>query len=964
MDVLLSGGNETPYFRDARLPMLRDLVAQRAACASIPALLSSAVEIYPHQVRTALTVLSDPVPRYLLADEVGLGKTIEAGLVIRQVLIDDPTARIAVLVPGPLRHQWAHELLERFFTDDFPEATLKIISHEAPERWNSFKGFDLVVVDEAHRLVDVDDQAMSPYAELSALARSTHRLLLLSATPILWHEATHLGLLHLLDPDVYRWEDRAGFTERLRTRMDLATAAYSMDATFEQFLPSAIDEVTALIPADPRFRTLADEVLAMLNDQDDLRNPSMRPELAARVDALRAHLGETYRLHRRVIRHRRHTVLREDTDASTLPFAVTGRVKPTVVPLNDAASELGHDLVLAWQSHVSRWLRDTDDLSHAGAYGLALAVLASRAGGNLEDLLDALRWRWHHDGDAAVRAALTAYEREILRAVPIAPGESDLSEMVTDSDDDLDAMVRAVLDTYSTHVRVVAFCGAGQLASRLAGEIRHHKSVIVAEHTTVVGGEASQTSVREWSAKGGVLICDESAEDGLNLQIAEAIVHCRLPWSPNRLEQRLGRVDRYHNMTISGPARQIVLSSPAGDYSFAGAWASVLETGFTVFGKSISALQAGVERVLPALWREGLIDGPQAILRQARTVHEALVREQKDVDTIDSLEAIYETDTGLRDIAEAVGAVELDWRKMQEAICGYAGDGNGGLRLSVRRSSSPREPLVHFGLGAAAPLMPPRLFARARHVSEPMMAGVFNRTVALRMPGTRLFRVGSPLVDLLANVVNIDDRGQASAFWRRGHGDPQVFFGFDYLVEAETASAEKALEASKQVARALRRQADRLLEPFMRRVWIRVAAASAVSEQGLLALLERPYDPRRGDINLNTDRIKLLLDLFGDRQKFTDASYEADAAARAHLARSTDLVERCAAAREQAMRVLAVSRAQALARHAAGRLLGDTESFLADVKVEEHLVSSLADPRVSLVSVTCCVVGDLSQGAR
>src|SRR6266545_4081941 len=75
--VLISGGNESPFFRDARLPMLSSLVRQRAACGNIPALLSSAAEFYPHQVQAALTILNDPVQRYLLADEVGLGKTIE-----------------------------------------------------------------------------------------------------------------------------------------------------------------------------------------------------------------------------------------------------------------------------------------------------------------------------------------------------------------------------------------------------------------------------------------------------------------------------------------------------------------------------------------------------------------------------------------------------------------------------------------------------------------------------------------------------------------------------------------------------------------------------------------------------------------------------------------------------------------------------------------------------------------------
>ena len=127
LDVLIAGANESPYFRDARLPMLRSLVSQRAACAGTYALLSASVEIYPHQISAALTVLSDPVRRYLLADEVGLGKTIEAGLIIRQVLLDHPRSKIVVIAPDALRLQWQSELRDKFFTGDFPEATIKII---------------------------------------------------------------------------------------------------------------------------------------------------------------------------------------------------------------------------------------------------------------------------------------------------------------------------------------------------------------------------------------------------------------------------------------------------------------------------------------------------------------------------------------------------------------------------------------------------------------------------------------------------------------------------------------------------------------------------------------------------------------------------------------------------------------------------------------------------------------------
>ena len=208
VDVLVAGANESGYFSNARLPMLRNLVAQRAACGSAFTLLSSGIEIFPHQVHAAMTVISDPVQRYLLADEVGLGKTIEAGLVIRQVLLDEQTSKIVVIAPDALRHQWQSELRGKFFIDDFPFATIRINSHDTPERWQSYRGFDLVVVDEAQLLAQVDDPTQSPYRELAALAGSVERVLLLSATPLTSRVTTHLGLLHLLEPHLYQWTER------------------------------------------------------------------------------------------------------------------------------------------------------------------------------------------------------------------------------------------------------------------------------------------------------------------------------------------------------------------------------------------------------------------------------------------------------------------------------------------------------------------------------------------------------------------------------------------------------------------------------------------------------------------------------------------------------------------------------------------------------------------------------------
>ena len=145
-------------------------------------------------------------------------------------------------------------------------------------------------------------------------------------------------------------------------------------------------------------------------------------------------------------------------------------------------------------------------------------------------------------------------------------------------------------------------------------------------------------------------------------------------------------------------------------------------------------------------------------------IREDLASERREIDEMDMVDSIHESGSGTRDIPAAIGTLETDWRDIESAVVGYAGDGSGGLRFSHHRGG-PRQQLVVFERGRADPLLAPRIFARAGAALAPaVMRGGFNRTSALRIPGTRLFRIGNPFIDMLGHTIVIDDRGQASVF--------------------------------------------------------------------------------------------------------------------------------------------------------------------------------------------------------
>ncbi len=204
------------------------------------------IDLIPHQLYVAHEVSSRYASRVLLSDQVGLGKTIEACLIIHRLLLSGRASRVLILVPDSLIHQWFVELFRRFnlWFHIFDEERCAALDGNAP-RGNPFlddqliicstsflanspkrarqaimADWDMLVVDEAHHLEWSEDTVSPEYAIVELLSKVANGLLLLTATPEQFGVESHFARLRLLDPDRY-----ADYNTFINESQDNATIA-------------------------------------------------------------------------------------------------------------------------------------------------------------------------------------------------------------------------------------------------------------------------------------------------------------------------------------------------------------------------------------------------------------------------------------------------------------------------------------------------------------------------------------------------------------------------------------------------------------------------------------------------------------------------------------------------------------------------------------------------------------------
>lgn len=869
---LAQGITETPQYAEARSHFLASYIRQRGAAWGISALLSAVIELEPHQIAVVRRILSDPSQRYLLADEVGLGKTIEAGLIIRQAVLDDPRKhQILVLVPNTLMHQWRAELTRRFGLRDFLDDSIHVVAQEASvaEINKVLSTATMLVVDEAHHIAGASNSQQTQLFDcLKVYAATIDRVLLLSATPVLRNETGFLRMLHLLDPVMYPLDDEARFRDKIHHRQVLAESVAMLEPQQALFLDSILDELQAKLPDDERLSELVNQLRPILEGIPDENDPAL-------IDAiclLRAHLSETYRLHRRILRNRR----------KRNQLVTPDRAGVTTIHVAERQLDYLESSIEVWRVEACKAVGEANANELTHFYWQLLNALLSHPD-SIPDLCN--------ERLAAIRqsASITfpgeaASLKEIASA--IYPGSWIAARLKS-----LSGLISQCL---TGRTKLVIFCSEPTVADAVYAALALSHAGAVVRHAPCDDEEDDKPSPAlqfTGQDKVRIIVCDRSAEEGLNLQGgSRLIVHFDLPIEPNRIEQRMGRVDRYG---AGDPVKSFILLDEGSRFQHQ--WYSFVASALGVFDHSISSLQYLAETELSRLVFAVFAEGLEAIIALTQRLggHEGAVAQELKLidqqDALDELMPLAEVDLG------EVFDVDADWQSIRDATTDWANDALLFAKFTeVRRATDPiPDPPFRFRYQIPGHGGPATLIALSGFLDDFLGALDYDhpqstshqplsyphcarRQTAVRTV-SRLMRYGDEFIEALKTFSDLDDRGRSYAIWRHMRSDfsdqePKFFFRFDFLIETSMVQVEAALaECQMKTATAcaaMKRRGDALFPPIVDRIWVDEDGFEA-SADFVSRFLDLPYDkygrdPRYVDINLKTARLRALMDAAAD----------------------------------------------------------------------------------------------------
>lgn len=925
-----------------RRSFVNSLLRQRSASIGISALLSCAINLEAHQIEVVRRVLQDPVQRYLLADEVGLGKTVEAGVLIRQYILDaEKNCTILILVPSVLIEQWRAELISKFFlwrciNGDNPVIHLLAFDAEDDDKiLQILPTTTMLVIDEAHRLTGLAlGGRRGLYADIARISAKIERVLLLSATPALRNERGFLEMLHLLDPSAYPLDGEEKFRLKVENRQALAEIVAGLVPENALYLDYTLDQLDSIFTEDKILKELISEVRSIIEGIPDENDPA----LIESISKTRAHLSEVYRLHRRILRHRRRSVkglTPERCGADIVRYRSADRAA-----LTEAIDDWRFNAAVALDEMKSEDLWKI----RAGAFGQVLDR-ASQYPSSGPGLIGFLAQNTSLIGDPSKFAPI---KRCMAR-----PGLSE---------DRFQALVDALKLHLESKSSFVVFCSDPMTADNLSKHIEQSIGIPVYRFRKKLN-KVDQTKK---AVDKRIIVCDRASEEGLNLHGSKKIVvHYDLPFNPNRIEQRLGRVDRYGSVDA---VRSIVLV--CDDDPIEGAWLEYLNKSIMIFNRSVASLQYLIDETVKSMPSLIFTEGPSAIIdlvAKSSGDQGLIALEIRSLDAQDSLDALGAPPT---DMVDDLVQIDRNWVALSEETTPWIEKGLNLERCeeAVFSNKNNRDELFYYKYARdEQKTVVPRsvfwekckgsLYLKWDHCGNSNIQTIpysYSRQNILSRnageSGIYLLRYGDPLLSGLAAITDQDEFGRSFAVRRFITDYPfetdtavaDICFRFDFVIEADVSEAIALLSEYKRgqsgAVAAIRRRGDMALRPMSYTLWLD-RQLNRITDTTLIEKLERPFEAEK-DFDIDqAERRNLEVLGVPELAHWFEICTKARNSAEAALRADRDFAERIANAERRAMGVDHGRLGQLLAR---ARSSGDCNEAI-ELDFEERLAAALQD---------------------
>lgn len=572
-----------------------------------------------HQLRTIMRCLQDGVCRNMIADEVGMGKTIEALGVLKVYLHENHNSKILIIVPDALVEQWRTELAYKFkILEGVDINNNDICLLGMSELSNCLNKYDFVIADEVHKYLQ--DKEM--YLNLLTLSKQTKNIIMLSATPVQRRKEEYKKLLQLIQPNRYAIMTEQKFEELLELQGDVIRRVYEsledLDSYLEE-IEGCEDQHTD--DTEDAFN----DVMNSLKKINKLINDNFFEEICKKVDyenidfgiediqSALAYVCENYQFEKSIIRNRRS----EDEDYNIrqlceIPYDMQTNFNNTEYNVYRELAEWIETQELSYDIYLER-------------YKMIVASFFSSA---------------------------CAFERELIRSQLDVPApllevakqwkQEELSncEKINDyMEDPTDYMSR--INTIIDYIDQEAYKKKVLIFTNFDDTFEVYKEILKnyfgKEHCAFFS-KYMETDERELGAYRfetdddcWILLSDKSGGEGRNFQNADILIHIDIPWSANDLEQRIGRLDRIGREENKPVISVVCYSKESLEEDLFKFW----NQGIAIFTKSQSGLEIIMnsmdERIINAVcsdFKYGLVNIIEDVDKELDVLKETIKRER------------------------------------------------------------------------------------------------------------------------------------------------------------------------------------------------------------------------------------------------------------------------------------------------------------------------------------------------